>query len=124
VFDTASGKFNVVATLSTDVFMLLMALCGLFRMRLDGGLSGLARFLWTQVGLSSLSLDVFCDACFTNVTSLQGIIRIAICVLALLPASARFRFFLVSLIFAHRNFTSQVLIYLNLNGMFSFSLAR
>jgi hypothetical protein len=70
VFDTDSGKFNVVATLSTDVFMLLMALCGLFRMRLDGGLSGLARFLWTQVGLSSLSLDVFCDACFTNVMSL------------------------------------------------------
>ena len=57
---------------------------------------------------------------FTNVMSLQGIIRIAICVVALLPASARFRFFLPSLIFAHRHFTSQVFIYLNLNGMFRY----
>lgn len=96
MFDTDSGKFNVVATLSTDVFMLFMALCGLFRMRLDGGLSGLARFLWRQVGLSSLSLDVFRDACLLMRCLLQGIIRIAICVLALLPASVRFRFFLVS----------------------------
>lgn len=64
VFDTDSGKFNVVATLSTDVFMLLMALCGLFRLRPDGGLSGLARVLWTQVGLSLLSLVVIYDAYF------------------------------------------------------------
>ena len=92
-------------------------------MRVDRGLSGLARSLWTQVGLSLLSLFVVCDTRRTNVVSLQDIIGIAICVLALHP-SAHFRFFVASLIFAHRHFTSQEFIYLNRNGMFSFSLAR
>jgi len=93
-------------------------------MRVDRGLSGLARSLWTQAGLSFLSLVVVCDTRCTNVMSLQDIIGIAICVLAMLPASAHFRFFVASLIFAHRHFTSQEFIYLNRNGMFSFSLAR
>ena len=56
--NTQSSKYNVVATLSADVIMLLIMVVRLFYIRLTGGMLGLGRFLLTQVGLRLSSLAV------------------------------------------------------------------
>jgi hypothetical protein len=48
--NTESTKLNTIATLITDVILLLIMLSGLFRMRLNGGGKfGLGQLLWKQV---------------------------------------------------------------------------
>lgn len=51
MLNTDSSKANIVATLATDVILLILMLVGLFRLRLqvDNPIS-LGRLLWTQVG--------------------------------------------------------------------------
>jgi len=54
---------------------------------------------------------------------LKGIIWILLAVAAEVPAVVHLYILFTPLVFAHRYFTSQVLIFLNLNGMFCFSSA-
>jgi hypothetical protein len=53
-----SNKINVVASLITDVALLLIMLIGLLRLRLTGGALSLGRVLWNQVQWWQLSLTV------------------------------------------------------------------
>jgi len=56
VVNTNSGRFNIVATVATDVVLLLIMLVRLFRMRFTAYAFSFVRFLWTQVGLLWFSL--------------------------------------------------------------------
>jgi hypothetical protein len=88
VFNTDSSKYNITATLATDVTLLLIMLAGLFRIHLQGGgMSGLGHLLWKQVGWWWLSL-VGCSQ-LINVTSLKGIIWILLAAAAEVPAAVR-----------------------------------
>jgi hypothetical protein len=54
-----SNKINVIATLTTDIALLLIMLIGLLRLRLTaGGALSLGRILWKQVQWRQLSLTV------------------------------------------------------------------
>ena len=50
VLDTERSKDNIIAMLVSDVVLLLTMLVGLLRLRKDGTLFGLGKFLWKQVG--------------------------------------------------------------------------
>jgi hypothetical protein len=50
VLNTERSKDNIIATLVSDVVLLLTMLVGLLRLRKDGTLFGLGKLLWRQVG--------------------------------------------------------------------------
>ena len=50
VLNTERSKDNIIATLVSDVVLLLTMLVGLLRLRKDGTLFGLGQLLWRQVG--------------------------------------------------------------------------
>ena len=50
VLNTESSLQNVIATLVTDVVLLLTMLVGLLRLRRNGIVFGLGHLLWKQVG--------------------------------------------------------------------------
>jgi hypothetical protein len=50
------SKYNLIATLTEDVVLLLIVLVGLLRLRKDGTLLGLGKLLWKQVGRGHLPL--------------------------------------------------------------------
>ena len=104
--------------LATDMTLLLIMLAGLFRIHLGGGMSGLGHLLWKQVGWWQFSLVGRSQ--LTNVTSLKGIIWILLAAAAEVPAAVRLCTLFVPLVSAHRHLMPQVLIFWNLNGMFSF----
>jgi len=86
--NTDSSKYNVSATLATDMTLLLIMLAGLLRIHLQGGgMFGLGHLLWKQVGWWWFSL-VGCSQ-LTNVTSLKGIIWILLAAAAEVPAAVR-----------------------------------
>lgn len=50
IFNSHSGKLNIIVTLIVDVMLLLIVLVGLLRWRSDGlGMFGIGRLLWKQV---------------------------------------------------------------------------
>ena len=50
VLNTDRSRDNMIALLVSDVVLLLTMLVGLLRLRKDGTLFGLGKFLWRQVG--------------------------------------------------------------------------
>jgi hypothetical protein len=51
VFNSHSGKLNIVVNLITDIVLLLIMLVGLLRLRSEGGATfGIGDLLWKQVG--------------------------------------------------------------------------
>ena len=56
VLDTKTSKKNTIATLVSDVVLLLTMLVGLLRLRQDGTMFGFGKFLWKQVGGVHLAL--------------------------------------------------------------------
>ena len=50
MLNTESSLQNVIATLVTDVVLLLTMLVGLLRLRRNGIVFGLGHLLWKQVG--------------------------------------------------------------------------
>jgi len=99
--------------------LLLIMLAGLLRIHLQGGgMSGLGHLHWKQVGWWRFSLVGRSQ--LTNMTSLKGIIWILLAAAAEVPAAVRLCTLFVPLVSAHRHLMPQVLIFLNLNGMFSF----
>ena len=124
MLNTDSSNYNILATLAADVILLLIMLAGLFRIRLrTGSMSGFGLLLWKQVGWWRFSL-IGCSLLTNVMFVLKGIIWILLAVAAEVPAAVRLCTLFAPLVFAHRYFTSQVLIFLNLNGMFCFSLAH
>jgi hypothetical protein len=56
VLDTETSKKNAIATLVSDVVLLLTMLVGLLRLRQDGTMFGFGKLLWRQVGGAHLAL--------------------------------------------------------------------
>ena len=89
MLNTDSSKYNIVATLATDVILLLIMLAGLFRIRLQrGSMSGLGLLLWKQVGWWRFSL-IGCSLLTNVMFVLKGIIWILLAVAAEVPAAVR-----------------------------------
>ena len=57
VLNTERSKDNIIATLVSDVVLVLTMLVGLLRLRKDGTLFGLGKLLWKQVGGVHLPLS-------------------------------------------------------------------
>ena len=57
VLNTERSKDNIIATLVSDVVLVLTMLVGLLRLRKDGTLFGLGKLLWKQVSGVHLPLS-------------------------------------------------------------------
>jgi hypothetical protein len=53
VLNTERGNRNIIATLVTDVVLLLTMLVGLLRLRQHGTMFALGQLLWNQVGCAA-----------------------------------------------------------------------
>jgi hypothetical protein len=105
--------------------LLLIMLMGLLRMRLEtGDVFGLGRLLWKQVRWRQFL--AFCDTLkFTNVYCYSSGSPLALdCHYRRGPFNSTSGYSFALFLSAHRNFSSQVLMILNLNGSFSFSPAH
>jgi len=60
VVNDHTTKTNSIATLITDIILLLIMLIGLLRLGFhEPGVQGLGHLLWTQVGVSALLASCF-----------------------------------------------------------------
>jgi hypothetical protein len=99
-------------------------LIGLFRMRLRaGGAFGLGRFLWSQVRWWKFSPAVILPNLPMLIPVHQGLIWFLIATVAEVPPVVRLAILLdrSPLLLAHSYSTSQVFVFLNLNGRILFS---
>jgi hypothetical protein len=100
-----STKITVVASLVTDIGLLLIMLIGLLRFRLESsGAMNLAHILWNQVQWLHLPLTVI----FLKLNfCCKGLIWLLVATIAEVPASVRLAPF-SPVLFAHKYFTSDV----------------
>jgi hypothetical protein len=119
VLDTEKNKPSIIATLITDIVLLLIVLIGLVRLLHDsGGSFALGRLLWKQVG-SGRSYSAVPQ--FTYLFPLlKGVIWLVIATVAEIPPTVCPTSFLVCLFLPITMQTSQVFITLNLNGIVAF----